>query len=345
MVNGRSSPRYFNDIPDESVPPQRRRLPHFSWMTESVSLQSDWLSRLLGILAIRGFFGARTSYRNHWQIGFDLAIPGEIPFYIILNGYAALEYPNAELRSLYSGDIALFPHGTPHRLYDRSQVHDRASTRRRTRRVPSPEASTDEPSHTEIICGRLNIAHPHGAFVRKYLPESLIVRSSDAMSATTSQLRSLVKIIHEESRTNEEGPPYNLDVLAPALFVMLFRALSEVEEPPTGLIAVAGCKQLVPALEGIFAEPSESWTLSDLAAHCGVSRATLLRRFQHKLGCSPMGLLLDIRMALAANDFGKARVSTDEIARNVGYKSSTAFSRAFTKYFGITLRNWKHSQR
>jgi len=57
-----------------------------------------------------------------------------------------------------------------------------------------------------------------------------------------------------------------------------------------------------------------------------------------------MGLLLDIRMALAANDLGKARVSTDEIARNVGYKSSTAFKRAFTKYFGMTLRNWKHSQ-
>ena len=72
-----------------------------------------------------------------------------------------------------------------------------------------------------------------------------------------------------------------------------------------------------------------------------MSRATLARQFQEKLGRSASDLLTDIRMALAANELRKSSLSTGAVAESVGYQSEAAFQRAFKGHMGVTPAQWR----
>jgi AraC family transcriptional activator of mtrCDE len=74
-----------------------------------------------------------------------------------------------------------------------------------------------------------------------------------------------------------------------------------------------------------------------------MSRATMARHFQEKLGRSASELLTDIRMMLAAQELRKASVSTGAVAATVGYQSEAAFQRAFKKRMGITPAAWRRA--
>ena len=98
---------------------------------------------------------------------------------------------------------------------------------------------------------------------------------------------------------------------------------------------------MAPALAALFHEPDRSWTLPELARLCHMSRATMARHFQEKLGRSASELLTDIRMMLAAQELRKASVSTGAVAAAVGYQSEAAFQRAFKKRMRITPAAWR----
>jgi AraC family transcriptional activator of mtrCDE len=75
-----------------------------------------------------------------------------------------------------------------------------------------------------------------------------------------------------------------------------------------------------------------------------MSRATLARQFQEKLGRSAADLLTDIRMTLAANELRKPFFSTGAVAEAVGYQSEAAFQRAFKSHMGVTPAQWRKMQ-
>ena len=56
-----------------------------------------------------------------------------------------------------------------------------------------------------------------------------------------------------------------------------------------------------PALRLLHNEPEHPWTLAELAAACGASRAALARRFTELVGEPPMAFLTGWRIALAAD--------------------------------------------
>jgi AraC family transcriptional regulator, activator of mtrCDE len=120
---------------------------------------------------------------------------------------------------------------------------------------------------------------------------------------------------------------------------------SESDTAPFGLLALAAHPRLAPALTAMFNEPAHPWTLPELARLCNMSRATLVRHFQDKVGHSASDLLTDIRMTLAANELKKPSTSTEIVAEIVGYQSLAAFRRAFTQRMGTTPGDWRRSAR
>ena len=91
----------------------------------------------------------------------------------------------------------------------------------------------------------------------------------------------------------------------------------------------------------MFANPTRSWKLPDLADLCGMSRATFMRHFQGRLGCSALDLLTDLRMSLAANELKKPAISTEAVAETVGYQSVSAFRHVFADRMGMTPGEWR----
>jgi AraC family transcriptional activator of mtrCDE len=94
----------------------------------------------------------------------------------------------------------------------------------------------------------------------------------------------------------------------------------------------------------MFNEPARAWSLPELARLSNMSRATLARQFQEKLGRSATDLLTDIRMMLAANELTKSILSTAAVAEAVGYQSEAAFQRAFKGHMGVTPAQWRKMQ-
>ena len=163
-------------------------------------------------------------------------------------------------------------------------------------------------------------------------------------SATATQTAGLVSLMRGESAADHLGGRAMLNALSTAMFALVLRLASEADEAPIGLLALAGHPRLAPALAALFNEPARAWSLPELARLCNMSRATLARQFQEKLGRSASDLLTDIRMTVAANELKKPSMSTGAVADAVGYQSEAAFQRAFKSHMGMTPAQWRKGQ-
>jgi AraC family transcriptional activator of mtrCDE len=273
-----------------------------------------------------------------------------MPYHVVLGGVAILEVPGggAPLH-LAAGDIVLLSHGSGHVLHDGSGAAPvPARTREGLNVELSENAGTGE--RLDMLCGRFILTPPHDRLMRDYFPGTLVVRTSaqdDAsrQNATSAQLTALVGLIRTESATFSLGGHAMLNALSAALFALTLRMASESDVAPSGLLALAAHPRLAPALTAMFNEPAHPWTLPELAQLCHMSRATLVRYFQDKVGRSANDLLTDIRMTLAANELKKPSTSTETVAEVVGYQSLAAFRRAFTQRMGMTPGDWRRSVR
>jgi AraC family transcriptional regulator, activator of mtrCDE len=161
---------------------------------------------------------------------------------------------------------------------------------------------------------------------------------------TAAQLAGLVALMRSETADDQLGGRAMLNALSTAMFALVLRLASETADAPRGLLALASHPRLAPAVAALFNEPARAWSLPELARLCNMSRATLARQFQEKLGRSASDLLTDIRMTLAANELKRASHSTAVVAEMAGYQSEAAFQRAFKSYLGVTPARWRKMQ-
>jgi AraC family transcriptional activator of mtrCDE len=306
----------------------------------------DWLSRLLDITPVRGRLDLRCLYGAPWRIDQMHAEVGEIPYHVVLAGTAMLDDPagGPPLR-LDAGDMLLFSQGDAHVMHDGSGAPAKPAHNRESANVIiSENAGTGE--RLDLLCGRFIVAATHERLLRSYLPERWVVRAADregstAKPETAAELKGLVTLMRMASDADGLGGRAMLNALSTALFALTLRLASESHEMPAGLLALAGYPRLAPALEVLFRQPAQPWTLPALAQLCNMSRATFVRLFQEKLGRSANDLLTDIRMTMAANELKKPSLSTGAVAEAVGYQSEAAFQRAFKQHIGMTPARWR----
>jgi AraC family transcriptional activator of mtrCDE len=198
----------------------------------------------------------------------------------------------------------------------------------------------------DLLCGHFAIAPPHDRLLHGYLPPRLVVHTGTPAreQETAAQLAGLVSLMRSESADDHLGGRAMLNALSTAMFALVLRLASETEDAPRGLLALAGHPRLAPAVAALFNEPARAWSLPDLARLCNMSRATLARQFQEKLGRSASDLLTDIRMTLAANELTRSSLSAGAVGEAVGYQSEAAFQRAFKSHMGITPAQWRRTQ-
>ncbi len=307
---------------------------------------TDWLSRLLKLVPVSGRVEHRCFFGAPWQLTFDPAGEGEIPYHIVLAGSAMFEDPfGSRPRRLVAGDIVLLPHGSAHTLNDGSGETPVPSRQRRGLTLTVDE-NDGTGERLDILCGRFVLSRAHEKLIRDYLPVHLVISAAEhtagtARPGTSAQLANLVGLVRLESASENLGGRAMLDALSTAMFALTLRLASEAADAPDGLLALAGQPRLAPALTALFNEPARAWTLPELAALCAMSRATFIRQFQQHLGRSAADLLIDIRMTIAANQLRTSSVSTGAVADEVGYQSEAAFQRAFKQHMGTTPAQYR----
>jgi len=309
----------------------------------------DWLSRLFEMMPVRGRLDLRCLYGAPWRLEQGPGKANEIPYHAVVRGSAVLEEPAGErpLR-LTVGDILLLPGNPRHVLRDGSDAPPAPARNRSTPGLTiSENVGTGE--RLDMLCGHFVIAPPHDRLLRTYLPSRLVVHAGGhtvetLRTGTAAQLTGLVSLMRSECETDHLGGRAMLNALSTAMFALALRLAGEAQDAAVGLLALASNPRLAPALAALFSEPARAWSLPELAQLCNMSRATLARQFQEKLGRSAADLLIDIRMALAANELRKPSMSTGAVAQAVGYQSEAAFQRAFKSHMGITPAQWRKTQ-
>jgi AraC-like DNA-binding protein len=90
------------------------------------------------------------------------------------------------------------------------------------------------------------------------------------------------------------------------------------------------------ALHLIGSDPSADWSVGRLARKVGMGRSSFAARFTTQVGRTPMEVITERRMQYAAELLQQGELKIIEISARAGYRSEAAFSRRFTRYFGVS---------
>ncbi len=90
------------------------------------------------------------------------------------------------------------------------------------------------------------------------------------------------------------------------------------------------------SLRLIAGNPSANWTVERLARSVGMGRSNFAAHFTAQVGRAPMEVVAEQRMEQAAQLLRKGNLKIAEISELAGYGSEAAFSRRFTRHFGMS---------
>ena len=112
---------------------------------------------------------------------------------------------------------------------------------------------------------------------------------------------------------------------------------------PVGLLAGLAHPRLAQALVAMHESPGAPWSLEGLADVAGMSRTTFSNTFRDRVGQTAAAYLADWRIGLAAAELRNGR-DQKSVARELGYGSASALSRAFKQRLGSSPKAWSCSE-
>lgn len=80
----------------------------------------------------------------------------------------------------------------------------------------------------------------------------------------------------------------------------------------------------------------ESFTVAQVAGHCGVSWRTLEKAFVDFRGVTPVAHARNVRLDLAQRELEEGNATVTEVAERCGFRSSTTFALEYRKRFGVS---------
>lgn len=173
-----------------------------------------------------------------------------------------------------------------------------------------------------ILCGRLKLRWPTGHRPRG-MPAQLTL-NSDSIPIRTESLLASVK---------NTGGSAVLTHLAKLWFVYAFRETPQCE----ALFAASNrFDPIKTAKQFIELHPSQHWTVESLARKVGMSRSNFAARFVRETNTTPMDVVTEQRMRMAAQLLTESDLKIAEVSEQVGYRSETAFHNRFSQHYGVS---------
>jgi len=251
------------------------------------------------------------------------------PFYcVVLDGACRLSVDGLQPIVLNEGDFVLIP-----AAYDftMSSVEPVTSREFDTAPVALPDGEfsvgiQSSPPDVRLLVGHLIFGSPDAALLVSLLPQLVHVRAQ-------KRLATLVHLVSDESRAQRPARDVVLARLLEVLLIEALRSTAGTTAPP-GLLRGLADERLALAIRRMHENPTQPWTVAQLAKEAALSRSAFFARFNRAVGVAPMEYLLGWRMALAKNLLRRNECGVAEVAQRVGYSSGSTFSVAFTRHVG-----------
>jgi AraC-like DNA-binding protein len=186
----------------------------------------------------------------------------------------------------------------------------------------------------EMVCASIEfgagLRHP----LARALPEVVLIRLCDMPT-----LDMTLQVLFREAGEQHCGRQAVLDRLIEVVFIQVLRDLMDQQRLQVGLLAGLAEPRLAKAINAMHAEPARNWSLEELAATAGMSRARFAARFRDVVGMTPGSYLGEWRLGVAQSLLRQGK-PVQLVSDVVGYGSASALSRAFRAQVGLSPTEW-----
>jgi|SRR5581483_1042751 len=166
------------------------------------------------------------------------------------------------------------------------------------------------------------------------LPKLIVIPSAQR---THTWLNTALRFLNAESENPAAGSQFLCARLVEMICALALRHWAQhPENPPMGWISALRDAQISGALAKLHADPKRAWTIPMLAKAVAMSRSAFAGRFTALVGQSPLQYLTRVRIQRAAQLLDAQHLPVSRVAREVGYMSEAAFSRAFRRHTGMS---------
>ncbi|TCN57033.1 AraC-like DNA-binding protein [Rhodococcus sp. SMB37] len=311
----------------------------------------DLLTDLLDGVRARGAVLYRAGMDRGWSI--RIADGAPLMLVAVIEGHMWVLIDDAEPVRVGPGDVAIVSLRSPYTVADEPgiapqlvalpgdryttpggvDVTEKLQTGRRTASA-TPGADT-----TIVVYGTYQVAGDVDDRLLAALPDVLVVPAGEVPDWVVGRLE-------DEVVRDEPGQQLVLDRLLDLTLIVALRGwFARPGAPVPGWYRAQADAVVGQALTLIHENPAHPWTVTDLAAEAGVSRAWFARRFTELLGESPIRYLTGRRMAIAADRLRGTDSTIAGIAHEVGYADAFSFSAAFTRTAGVRPSDYRNAYR
>lgn len=218
---------------------------------------------------------------------------------------------------LNRGEMALFAPEVTHGI-TAIDVVDRTAPR------PPSTALTES-----LYCGYRQETRRSHPVLQDLPPVSYI----PARAACSVEFQSLLSLVRREFDQSDSPPSTPMSALIDAALTYLLRTW--LRHNANERFPAQADPVVAHALKAMDAHLEYPWTVAELAAVAGLSRAAFARRFTKLIGQPPLAYLTAARLAEAAKLLRETERSIMQIAHATGYGSQIALTRAFHREQGI----------
>jgi AraC-like DNA-binding protein len=259
-----------------------------------------------------------------------------LSYHVVVAGSCWSGLETGEPVKLERGDVIVFPRGDPYFLAPTLDERPATDVARLAallegvasrRLAPSFTFGPADAERTRFVCGFLGCDPRPFDPLLDALPRLLHVRSIEG------RLKDLVDLAL--AADDGVGAASVRERLSESMFIETVRHHVASLRPDAGWLAGLRDPVVGRALALLHGDPAQPWTVKSLAKRAGASRSVLASRFGKLVGQPPMQYLARWRMQTAARLLRHGGAKVSEVAREVGYDSEAAFSRAFKKATGV----------
>jgi len=136
--------------------------------------------------------------------------------------------------------------------------------------------------------------------------------------------------------------PTDTSVLGSGRLRELYYAVLKGEAGASTIRAFGVGNEIARAIEYLTSNLNKPVNIEDMASKIGMSRAVLHRKFKQATTMSPIQFVKSMRLNTAAMKIAGG-MNVNSAAMDVGYVSSSQFSREFKRMYGQSPKQWTHS--
>jgi AraC-like DNA-binding protein/mannose-6-phosphate isomerase-like protein (cupin superfamily) len=272
----------------------------------------------------------------------DVAAHGEreAPFHVLLDGACQLQ-SGSRLLELRPGDVVVIPSGGPHRITTAGHGPVRGISETSGDSFTTTRSTQGGEPVIDLFCGHYTFGAGAGTMLFRSLPDPVHVSFGQSQDSQ-EVLRLLSTLMRGEARREGDGTAAILSALCTVLLTMVLRT-SQGPATPAPLWTASSDRRIAAVIEQVIENPGAQWSIAELSRAAAMSRATFLRHFGRSTGMTVGAFLTQVRLMTAAELLLTTDSTVATIARNVGYRSESAFSRSFHRTTGVTPARFRHA--